>query len=377
MKAKVLILIAMFMILKTQPSLGQIISEDLSRIVEQARLKFKLPAVAVVILNSKEIYLTEIQGERIHGKKNIVSVDDYFHIGSCSKSILAVIAAKLVEEKKIDWNTKFFEVYPELKESSLKDYMNITLEDLFLCRAGIKAYTSGDEIFPKLDSPSQIIRYDFAKWLIQQKPEPKFQEGKFEFLYSNAGYTMASLMLEGVSGKSYDELIKTYIIDEIGIETFIGFPNRFDHNQPWGHTISKNDIVIFEPENPYKLPELLLPAGDLSMKPLGFAKYIQLSLQGLKGSDNFVNADSYKYIHFAHKGFSLGVGNEEMFGYTFSGIDGSAGTFFCRAIVVPESDFAFTIMTNAGSGSGQMKAVDWITMKIVKKHYNWWWKFWM
>ena len=37
MKAKVLILIAMFMILKTQPSLGQINSEDLSRIVEQAR----------------------------------------------------------------------------------------------------------------------------------------------------------------------------------------------------------------------------------------------------------------------------------------------------------------------------------------------------
>ena len=367
----------MFMIFETQPSLGQINSEDLSRIVEQARLKFKLPAVAVVILNSKEIYLTEIQGERINGKKNRVSVDDYFHIGSCSKSILAVIAAKLVEENKIDWNTNFFDVYPELKESSLKEYLNITLEDLFLCRAGIKAYTSGDEIFPKLDSTSQNNRYDFAKWLIQQKPASKTQEEKFEFLYSNAGYSMASLMLEGVSGKSYNELIKTYIIEEIGIETFIGFPNRFDPNQPWGHAISKNDIKIFEPENPYKLPELLIPAGDLSMKPLGFAKYIQLSLQGLKGNDNFINADSYKYIHFAHKGFSLGVGNGEMFGYTFSGIDGSAGTFFCRAIVVPESDFAFTIMTNAGSGSGQLKAFDWITMKIVKKHYNWWWKFWM
>jgi hypothetical protein len=41
-------------------------------------------------------------------------------------------------------------------------------------------------------------------------------------------------------------------------------------------------------------------------------------------------------------------------------------------IIVPESDFAFTIMTNAGSGTGYTKAVDWITMKIVKKHYNWW-----
>jgi len=66
-----------------------------------------------------------------------------------------------------------------------------------------------------------------------------------------------------------------------------------------------------------------------------------------------------------------------MFSRKFSGIDGSAGTFFCRAILIPESKLAFTIMTNAGSGTGEMKAVDWITMKLIKKHYNWWWKFWM
>jgi hypothetical protein len=66
-----------------------------------------------------------------------------------------------------------------------------------------------------------------------------------------------------------------------------------------------------------------------------------------------------------------------MFSYNLSGMDGSAGTFFCRAIIVPESDFVFTIMTNAGSETAEMKAVDWITMKIVKKRYNWWWKFWI
>lgn len=377
MKASFLFFIASVMVFNTQSLYGQIQTKELKNIVERARLKFNLPAVSVTILNSKEIYLSEIQGFRIHGKNHEASINDYFHIGSCSKSILAVIAAKLIEENKIDWNTNFFKVYPELKESALKEYWNITLEDLFLCRAGIKAYTSGDEIFPELDSTSQNIRYDFAKWLIQQKPASKIQQEKFEFLYSNAGYTMASLMLEGVSGKSYDELIKTYIIDEIGIETFIGFPSRFDPKQPWGHTISKNGIEIFEPGNAYILPELLIPAGDLSMKPMGFAKYIQYSLQGLKGKDNFIKADGYKYVHFAHKGFSIGVFNSKMFGHTFSGMDGSAGTFFCRAILIPESDFAFTIMTNAGSGSGQMKAVDWITMKIVKKHYNWWWKFWM
>ncbi|MEJ2407157.1 MAG: hypothetical protein P8171_23315, partial [Candidatus Thiodiazotropha sp.] len=64
-------------------------------------------------------------------------------------------------------------------------------------------------------------------------------------------------------------------------------------------------------------------------------------------------------------------------GRRYSGFDGSAGTFFCRSIIVPDSDFAFAIMTNAGSGTGSMETVDWLTMRIVKEHFNWWWKFWL
>ncbi len=60
-----------------------------------------------------------------------------------------------------------------------------------------------------------------------------------------------------------------------------------------------------------------------------------------------------------------------------SGLDGSAGTFFCRAVLVPEADFALTVMTNVGSGAGSMKAVDWLTLKVVKRRFGWWWRFWL
>jgi CubicO group peptidase (beta-lactamase class C family) len=328
-------------------------------------------------MNSEDILQTEIHGVRIHGKNDDVSPENYFHIGSCSKSVLAVIAAKLIEENKIDWDTRFFDIYPELKEKALIDYHSITLEDLFLCKAGIKGFTTPEDLFPELNSKSDRLRYDFAEWLVQQKPGSKLADGKFEFNYSNAGYTMASLMLEKVSGKTYEELIQLYVVDEMGIDTYIGFPNRLDTEQPWGHILSKNDVELFSPEHEYRIPQLITPAGDLCMKPKGFAKYIRLSLKGLRGNDNFITSENYQYIHFSHPGFSIGVFNSKMSGIKFSGMDGSAGTFFCRAILIPESDFAFTIMTNAGSGSSEMKAVDFVTMKIVKKHYNWWWKFWM
>jgi len=35
------------------------------------------------------------------------------------------------------------------------------------------------------------------------------------------------------------------------------------------------------------------------------------------------------------------------------------------------------MMTNAGSGSGSMLAVDWLTLAIVKRRLGWWWRFWL
>jgi len=58
-------------------------------------------------------------------------------------------------------------------------------------------------------------------------------------------------------------------------------------------------------------------------------------------------------------------------------MDGSGGTFYCRAIIVPADDFALTIMTNAAHEKLPEPAVDWLTMKIIKKHYGWEWKFWL
>jgi D-alanyl-D-alanine carboxypeptidase len=78
----------------------------------------------------------------------------------------------------------------------------------------------------------------------------------------------------------------------------------------------------------------------------------------LKGEDNFIKTDSYRYIHYGHKGFSLGVANGKLSSKSYSGLDGSAGTFYCRAIIIPDTDVAFYHndecwfgkRTNEGSG---------------------------
>jgi len=351
--------------------------EDLLQFIKKARTNYHIPAIAVTVMNSEKILLQEIQGTRVVDKNNSATLDDYFHIGSCSKSVLALIAEKLVEEKKITWQTKFFDVYPELKNKARNEYLSITLEDLFLCEAGILPFTSGEEKFPEIDLSASSPRLVFIEYLIKQPPASKQKGSKFQHLYSNASYTMASAMLERVSGHNYENLVKKTLNDSLGMSVHIGWPNSHNPDQPWGHLINKKKVEVFPPEHKYKLPYLLTPAGDLSLSPRDYAKYTQLHLKGLRGKNNYISSKGYKYVHFGHEGFSLGVANGTLGGKKFSAFDGSAGTFFCRSIIVPELNFAITIMMNAGSGSGTMKAVDSLTMQTVKKHFNWWWKFWL
>lgn len=351
---------------------------DLPQIVSKARDTYKVPAIAATVMNSQSLLLEEVQGVRALGTEAQATQDDFFHIGSCSKSVLAVMAARLIEQNKIAWQTKFFELFPALKDESDSAYSEITLEDLFLCKAGIKAFTSAEaDPFPDCGSSIGDMRLEFIKYLVKQPAASKKKDGKFQHLYSNAGYTMASAMLERVSGESYEDLVKKTLSGDLGLSVHIGWPNSIGADQPWGHMITKGKVEAFPPGHEYKLPYLITPAGDLSMTPRDYAKYTQLHLQGLTGMDNYMTSDSYRDIHFGHGGFSLGVANGVLGGKKFSGFDGSAGTFFCRSIIVPEADFAFTIMTNAGSGTGSMRAVDWLSMRILKQRFNWWWKFWL
>ena len=150
-----------------------------SKIINKTRRRYKLPAIAVTVMNSEKILLQEIQGVRVVGKSEHATLDDYFHIASCSKSVLALMAGKLIDRHKISWQTPFFEVFPELKDNALGAYHNIVLEDLFLCEAGIKAYTHAEtEPLPNYDSSIINKRLEFIKHLLEQPPASKTKNNK-------------------------------------------------------------------------------------------------------------------------------------------------------------------------------------------------------
>lgn len=347
--------------------------------VSEIRVRYGIPALAAVTLNSQQFIQSAIDGVRVQGTDNAATLEDYFHIGSCGKSVLAVAAGRQVEQGHIGWRSKLLDVLPDIALDARPEYADVTLEDLLLCRAGLPPYTSGDEPFPELNPMSDTLRLDFIRYLVAHyPPAPHDARGRFQHLYSNASYTAVACMLERVSGKSWHALMRYTLTEGMGFNVLFGWPNQLEEegsDQPWGHAPEGDALRPYPPDDPYALSILIAPAGDLSMTPLEYAGYVQRHLQGLRGIGNYLTSRTYRYIHHARKGFALGVGNGRYQGKNVSQFDGSAGTFYCHTIVVPGDDFAFVIMANAGGEQAQHGIYE-LSARIMRGASRPWWRRW-
>ena len=352
---------------------SQLNEEYVSELIDRTRQRYGIPAISVSIMDSQKICYTVSGGVKTYGESSPIGDGDYFHIGSCSKSVLAYMAAKLIEEGLLRWDTRFFAVYPELEDGALPDYSGITLEDFLSCRAGFPSYTSGLESYPDLSS-SQDKQLDFIRYLFSLPPaSERVDSGKYEFLYSNASFTPAAAILEKVSGLSWEELLEKYIVRDLGIPVFIGWPYEKSPDQPLGYLpgSSGSAPAVVGSDSGYTLNPLIWPSGNLSMTADGFAKFAQLHLNGLTGSGDGRDSEAIRYIDTKYSGFSLGAWNGTDSGKYYVCLDGTAGTYYARGLLIPDSDFGFTVLMNCGSED----AAEYMTNEIMKAYYNWWWMF--
>jgi len=334
--------------------------------LDSIRLKYNIPAIAYGVIRNDSILVENAIGYRNIETKEKISAGDLFHIGSNTKSLTSFLAGKLIENGLISWDTRFFDLYPELKAESNPVYADITLLQLLCHRARLIKFENESEVYPIVDYEKNIgknlslpeKRYQFIRQVLKYDPIPLYDF--HDDRYSNAGYIAAALMLEKVTGKHWEELI-TGISDELNLGIHIGWPDSDKPNQPKGHInpdqwkIDSDKALIPIPPilknyhyfNQYVL--LCSPAGNTSINVSGFLKYLKLNLDGLDGKDNYLKAETYKHLFNAYPDYSCGWVNEEYVVRCFHH-KGSAGTFNSIAVMVPENKLGIVIMINTYNG---------------------------
>jgi len=182
-------------------------SQGLSDFADSIRKEYEIPEIGYAVITSDSILKMDILGVKRAGTAIGADPDDRFHLGSNTKAITGFIAALLVKEKKIGWDTKFFDLNPDLKPNSKPAYYDMTLQDLLTHRARIRPFTDGDEypnpLVGEFKGDTSTQRYQFVEWVLTLDPV----DSEEKITYSNAGYSAAAVMLEKASGKTWENLV--------------------------------------------------------------------------------------------------------------------------------------------------------------------------
>jgi CubicO group peptidase (beta-lactamase class C family) len=246
--------------------------ENIHELVNETISREQIPGMIAAIVDSTGILQIESAGVRKMGSSEAITHADHFHLGSCGKAMTSVLMAILIADNKLQWETTFIEVFPELKDTILSDYEQITLHQLLTHRAGIES--NPPDNLAEHDNPDiRERRYLYLKDIL--KEPSTIAVGDFN--YSNLGYFIAGTMAERVTGKSWEELMEESIFEPLGMNSAgFGQPGTTGLvDQPWGH--HKVDKV-WEPSQ-MDNPEEIGPAGTVHSSIEDWARFLTLFLR--------------------------------------------------------------------------------------------------
>ena len=351
-------------------------SDPVSEMLEDIREKHNFPALAAAVVVDGKIVVTKAVGFRKNGGTEKVMVNDKFHLGSVTKSMTATVAAMLVEQGKSSWTTTIGEAFPELKSEIHPDYLAVTLEQLLSQRSGAPGDAPPD-LWRKAwaaDGTAAEQRLAFIKDILARKPEA---EPGSKFIYSNQGYTIAGVMLEKATGKTWEDLLRSMLFEPLAMTTAgLGAPASVDKvDQPWGHTKTLLSGVEAVPPGPgADNPVAISPAGAVHCSVGDLAKYAAFQMAGERGESKLLKAESFKKLHTAvadNHDYALGwmVLKRPWANGRALMHNGSNTMFYVIVWMAPEKNCAVIVASNIGVNEA-FEGCDEVAGKLIEQYFG-------
>lgn len=348
------------------PVFQVVASASMDSLLAAVRREHPVPALAAAAVRGDTVFIGAL-GERRIGDANPIRTGDRFHIGSLAKSMTASLMGTLVDEGVLSWSTTPSDVWPEWINRMHPSSRVITLEQLLSNTGGLSSFNPGDPYLaavPALAGTPATQRATFARWLLGRAP---VATPGSQFLYSNAGYSLAAAMAERATGQSWEALMQEHVFERLGLSTAgFGWPAASDPAQPWGHEEDEGGFQPHDPLGEYQLPAFLAPAGDVHMSVEDLARYAHAHLAGLQGRGIWLRPETFRKLHnpvvartdhpsYEGVAYSLGWNVRPAAAEPGEGLSfhtGGAGTFIAEVRIDPQQEFATVVLTNAGSTTG-------------------------
>jgi D-alanyl-D-alanine carboxypeptidase len=324
----------------------------LQALINRARTTGTLPAVGGATFGSTGTPEIAVVGQRKLGADDPVTGTDLWHIGSITKSFTSTLIGKFVERKELSWTSTMKELVGERAGA----FGDVTMAHLLGHRAGIPANITPAIMGAAAQGGPSLV--ELRRRLVTEtfKGTPTGAPGAV-FLYSNLGYVIAASILEERTGKPWEDLIRTEVLDPLGLRSAgMGAPGVLNElTQPRGH---RDGTAPVEPGPFADNPPYMGPAGRLHMSLADLARWGQEHLRGERGQDGvLLKAGTMAHLHQSLPGgaYALGwVSEQPPDRRRIIWHNGSNTMWYAMLMLDPASDRGIVLTTNGGIGAAKV-----------------------
>jgi len=311
--------------------------------------RFSVPGVAIgLILDGDEHNLAY----GVTSVDNPLPVDDHtlFQIGSTTKTYTGTVLAMLINEGKIDLEAPVRTYVPAFKLPDEVSAGDIRIRHLVTHTGGFLG-----DLFDDTGRGGDALRKLVAKL---KKTAPQQTPVGTVWSYNNAGFYVLGRVIEEVTGQAYEDVVNERVLQPLGMDHSFWFAEDvITRKVALGHDTKPDGTNTTA--RPWGVTRGINPAGGLVSTTVDQMKYARFHLDGGKGPDGkrIMPARAVRAMQkpLAPAG-SLAdhVGTtwllEKIDGARIVKHGGSINGHMSEFLMVPDREFAITILTNGSRG---------------------------
>ena len=323
--------------------------EKIDAMMSQSLKTFQIPGMAVGVVVDGKVIFMKGYGVRSFSDLSPVTENTLFAIGSCSKAFTTFALGQLVDEGFLAWDDPVIKYLPEFRLQDVHATHHLTIRDLVTHRSGL----------PRHDLAwynSKFSRQEILNRLQHLEPTCDLRE---KFQYNNFMYGVAGLVMEKVSGNTWEEFVDDRIFKPLGMtrSNFSVDVSQQAEDFASPHTEKNEQIHVI----PFRNLSNIGPAGSINSSVKDMVKWVKMQLaEGDLDGKPLIRKETLKDMHRVHMPVHDPI-FEDIFGYGlgwFTGLHeghyivahgGGIDGFISEVTLYPKERLGVVILTNSDS----------------------------
>ncbi len=333
----------------------QVLATRIETLAEDILRKAKGSGMAIAITQGDTVLLERGFGVTDTGSKEEVGTDTVFRLASLSKAFAGTMAAMLVEEGALRWDSRIIDYLPEFKLRDIHSAQSLTVQDILSHRVGIP-HNAFDRLLEQ-DEPYPLLVAKLGEL------DSTCNAGDC-YGYQNIAFSLVGDLVFATTGHFYSQQVEKRIFHPLGMYSATYGRDALEANPSWARPHVRNNgrwVAVRPKETYYRIP----PAAGVNASIHDMSLWLRAQLghapevlgpnllatthTPLVDSPDQLRGSSWRRERLRDAHYALGWRIYDYAGHTLVYHAGAVQGYRAVIGLLPEEDFGMVVLWNSES----------------------------